>query len=196
MIRTSAAISSFFAAVAGMLILASGTGVVAATLNVLNGKVVVVIDGDTVVVREDNGQRRDIRIAGIDAPEIRQAYGTRSRQHLIELAYGKRVSVSWYKLDRYRRTIGHVYVMRPENCRPSACSQMLDVALAQIEAGLAWHDKEHLTEQPVEDQQRYAHAERQARLRRLGLWAQIRPLPPWQYRHRYANDLPRLPALH
>jgi endonuclease YncB( thermonuclease family) len=179
---------------AGILTVASGAGAWAATGSLLNGKVVAVIDGDTIVVRDDNGKRHDIRVAGIDAPEIRQAYGPRARQHLNEMSFGKRVSVSWYKLDKYRRIIGRVHVMLPENCRGVACTHALDVALAQIEAGLAWHDTEHLTEQPVEAQRRYAHAERQARLQHRGLWAQLRPLPPWQYRHRYADS--RRPLFH
>jgi len=189
-------LTSHLASLAGMLSVAFCSTILAATPSVLNGKVIAVIDGDTIVVREDNGHRADIRITGIDAPEIRQAYGPRARQHLNELVYGKRVTVSWYKLDRYRRTLGHVRLLLPENCRGSACTHAIDVALAQVEAGLAWHDTEHLTEQPVDEQQRYARAERQARLQRLGLWAQMRPLPPWQYRHRYANALPPLPRLH
>ena len=181
---------------AGLLSILFCSAAIAATASVLNGKVITVIDGDTIVVRDDNGRRADIRIAGIDAPEIRQAYGPRARQHMIELVYGKRVNVSWYKRDKYQRAIGHVHMLLPENCRGAACTRAIDVALAQVEAGLAWHDTEHLTEQPVYEQQRYAHAERQARLQRRGLWAQLRPLPPWQYRHRYANALPPLPRLH
>jgi endonuclease YncB( thermonuclease family) len=158
-------------------------------------KVVAVVDGDTLVVRDDRGRRHEIRIAGVDAPEIRQAYGVRSRARLAELVYGKRVSVAWYKHDRYDRVLAHVWVNGGQACSAPPCAPV-DVGHAQIAAGLAWHDKEHLDEQGAEERVRYARAEQAARARRTGLWAEASPLPPWRYRHRYRNpeDRHRYPA--
>ncbi|HWI16017.1 MAG TPA: thermonuclease family protein [Burkholderiales bacterium] len=152
-------------------------------------KVVVVVDGDTVVVRDDRARRHEIRIAGIDAPEIRQPYGVRSRSYLAELLYGRQVTVAWYKRDRYNRVLGRVFVTLSEPCGTTLCARPVDAGYAQIAAGLAWHDKEHLDEQPAEERLRYGRAEQEARLRHAGLWAESAPIPPWRYRHLHPRRL-------
>lgn len=157
-------------------------------------KVVVVVDGDTVVVRDERPGRHEVRLAGIDAPEIRQPYGLRARSHLAELLYGRHVAVAWYKRDRYNRLLGSVIVTRSEPCARPPCPAAVDAGHAQISAGLAWHDKEHLDEQPGEQRMRYARAEQDARSRRAGLWAERAPVPPWRYRHLHPRRLAeRLP---
>ncbi len=47
----------------------------AALADSLTGKVVKITDGDTLYVLDANYQEHKIRLAGIDAPERRQAYG-------------------------------------------------------------------------------------------------------------------------
>jgi endonuclease YncB( thermonuclease family) len=80
------------------------------------------------------------------------------------------VVVEWSKYDRYGRVVGKVLV----NGR--------DAGLAQVAAGLAWHYKAYLREQKSEDQMSYAAAEEAARRRRLGLWRDSMPTPPWDFR--------------
>ena len=158
-------------------------------------KVVVVVDGDTLVVRDGRARRHEIRIAGIDAPEMRQPYGVRSRGHLVDLLYGKQVTVAWYKRDRYDRVLGRVFVTAGAPCIGASCERATDAGLAQIAAGCAWHDREHLDEQAPELRLRYAGAERGARSQRAGLWAESAPMPPWRYRHLHPRRLAeRLPA--
>ena len=48
------------------------------------------------------------------------------------------------------------------------CPKTLDVNLAQLTVGLAWHYKEFAKEQSEEDRHRYAFAEQEARARRAG----------------------------
>ena len=67
----------------------------------LKGQVIAVADGDTVTVLDADRQRHKIRLAGIDAPESRQAYGQRSRISLKELLDGQQVLVTYDKTDRY-----------------------------------------------------------------------------------------------
>ncbi len=43
----------------------------------LAGRVVGVHDGDTITVLEAGKTQHKIRLAGIDAPELKQAFGTR-----------------------------------------------------------------------------------------------------------------------
>ena len=58
-----------------------------------------VSDGDTITVLVDKTPYK-IRLAGIDAPESRQAFGQASKQHLSALVYKKPVTVLWDKKDR------------------------------------------------------------------------------------------------
>jgi endonuclease YncB( thermonuclease family) len=52
-----------------------------ASADSLTGKVVKITDGDTLYVLDANYKQHKIRLAGIDAPERKQAYGLASRKH-------------------------------------------------------------------------------------------------------------------
>jgi len=67
----------------------------------LTGRVVRVTDGDTIVVLDADKVQHKIRLQGIDAPERRQAFGTKSKEHLSDLVAGKTVEVDYSKYDRY-----------------------------------------------------------------------------------------------
>ena len=54
------------------------------------GKVVSVSDGDTITVLVDRQQIK-VRLAEIDAPEKRQPFGSRAKQAMSELVFGKTV---------------------------------------------------------------------------------------------------------
>ncbi len=69
--------------------------------NSLTGKVVKITDGDTLYVLDANYKDHKIRLAGIDAPERRQAYGLASRKHLLSIVAGKQVRVEYQKRDRF-----------------------------------------------------------------------------------------------
>lgn len=146
----------------------------------LNGYVVDITDGDTIVVLDANHKQHKIRLAGIDAPEkansekapeSAQAFGDRSKQNLASIVFNKNVVVEWKKLDRYGRTVGKVMV------------NGIDANLAQIKAGMAWWYEKYRKEQSPADQQNYANAEQQARLDNVGLWRDKNPTPPWDFRH-------------
>ena len=57
----------------------------------LTGKVVKITDGDRLYVLGANYKEHKIRLAGIDAPERKQAYGLASRKHLASIVAGKQV---------------------------------------------------------------------------------------------------------
>jgi endonuclease YncB( thermonuclease family) len=105
----------------------------------LSGRVVGVHDGDTITVLDANHQQHKIRFAGIDAPESRQAFGTRSRQNLSGLVFGKDVAVEWNKHDRYKRIVGKVLV------------DGHDVNLEQVRAGMAWWYRQYAKDQTSAD---------------------------------------------
>lgn len=149
----------------------------------LVGRVVWVADGDSFELIDAAGERLDVRIAGIDAPEKGQAFADRSKRSLMRLIRDREVRVDWYKLDRFDRHVGKVWVLSPDApCRQNDCPKTLDVAMAQLLTGLAWYFRRFADEIPEEDRARYADAEYEARARRVGLWRDAQPVPPWQWR--------------
>ena len=52
----------------------------------------------------------------------------------------------------------------------------------QIERGFAWHYKAYERDQSLVDRKAYAEAEDAARASRVGLWADAKPVPPWEFR--------------
>jgi endonuclease YncB( thermonuclease family) len=137
----------------------------------IEGWVVGVTDGDTVTVLDGSNTQHKIRLAGIDAPEKKQAFGARSKQSLSDLVFDRQVSVETDKRDRYGREVGVILVNGK------------DANLEQITRGFAWHYKAYEREQSANDRKLYDFAEQEARARRRGLWADVDPTPPWDYRH-------------
>ena len=81
---------------------------IAAHAETLTGRVVGISDGDTITVLIGREQVK-VRLADIDAPESRQAFGTRSKQALSDLCYNKDSRLETQGKDRYGRTIATVH---------------------------------------------------------------------------------------
>lgn len=137
-----------------------------------DGKVVRIVDGDTVVIETTAGKRERIRLAGIDAPERNQPWGDAATRELRRQVAGKTVLVSGNKRDRYDRLIG-VLLLDGE-----------DQNLHLVDRGLAWHYKRYQDEQHPDDRRRYAQAEIDAQTARRGLWSDPDPVAPWDWRRR------------
>jgi len=69
------------------------------------GKVVLVSDGDTIIVMHD-GKKEKIRLYGIDAPEMKQSFGKEAKAFTESMVFGKTVEVESITTDRYGRTVG------------------------------------------------------------------------------------------
>lgn len=136
-------------------------------------------DGDTVAFRMDSGAVADVRLAGIDAPEKKQAWGKRSAQELSGLS-GRKALLVWKKTDKYGRIVGKV--MAGEGCSADRREACADAGLRQVKLGLAWHYKKYEKEQEASDRAAYARAEEEARRERLGLWSIPEPVAPWDFR--------------
>ena len=158
--------------------------VLPASADVLKGKVIKITDGDTLYVPDANYQQHKIRLAGIDAPERKQAYGLASRKHLASIVAGRQVTVEYQKRDRYGRIVGKVLLVVVFH----TSADEIDVCLEQVKAEFAWHYKKYQHEQSLEDQRLYADAEIRAREDRLGLWRENNPNPPWEYRRLYRSQ--------
>ena len=136
----------------------------------IEGRVVGVADGDTITVLATDKAQHKIRLAGIDAPEKKQAFGQRSKQSLSDLVFSKTVTVETAKRDRYGRDVGKVLV------------DGIDANLVQVQRGFAWHYKAYEREQSPSDRKVYADAEIEAKAAGCGVWLDAAPVPPWEYR--------------
>lgn len=150
------------------LLLALGCTVHAETVT---GRVVGVLDGDTIDVLDAGKVQHRIRLSGIDAPEKKQPFGNRSKESLSALAFDKIVDVETKKQDRYGRQIGKVLVNGQ------------DVNLVQVERGMAWFYRQYQREQSPDDRRRYEAAEDAAKAQKRGLWRDAVPVAPSEFRH-------------
>lgn len=138
------------------------------------GRVVQVKDGDTIVISPGEGERYIIcRIYGIDAPEgakkgkVGQPYGEDATKELKRLVLGITVEVEGRGKDRYGRSI---CVIR---------SNGQDIGLEIVKRGYAWAYVQYLKRPHASE---YIEAEKEARSKRLGLWQDYNPIPPWEFR--------------
>lgn len=155
----------------------------AACAATLNGRVVSVQGGDTITVIDASKTQHKIRLAGIYAPQPKQPFGDKSKQNLSEMIYNKPVKVEWTKRDKNKRIVGKV-LFTPAVCVSPQCVQSADANREQIATGFAWHDKEYAVEQATDDRKSYVAAEKQAREAKRGLWADEKPVPPWEWRRK------------
>lgn len=139
-----------------------------------------VTDGDTVWVRVWPNRVLEVRFKGVDCPESGQVGGPEARRFTADRVLGRDLEIRSHGLDRYGRTLGRVFV------------DGVDLNLALVQAGQAWHSKRYSSEAAL------ASAETQARVQRIGLWRQASPMPPWEFRrlarHPRATSLPPEPT--
>ena len=119
--------------------------------------------GDTIDVLVENRPVR-VRLAQIDAPERKQAFGTRSRQALSAMVFRQAVTVAEAGPDRYGRTLGTVFAAG------------VNVNAAMIDLGMAWAYRQYVTDRSL------IQLEAQARAARRGLWVDPAPVEPWLFR--------------
>jgi micrococcal nuclease len=75
-----------------------------------DAKVLRVIDGDSIVVRDQRANRvHEIRLAGIDAPELGQPWGIQSRTALRRMVDARTVRIEVTDRDRYNRLVARVW---------------------------------------------------------------------------------------
>lgn len=136
------------------------------------GKVVGVVDGDTIkVMREGNEVK--ILLAGIDCPEKKQPFGRRAKNYTYGLAFGQVVRIKEKATSKYGRIIADVIL--PEGIN---LNQQL------VWAGLAWWYRKQ-----APDDSRLAEMETKAQKAKRGLWADKTPIPPWEWRRGNRQDL-------
>lgn len=128
-------------------------------------KVIGIADGDTLTLLVDKKPLK-IRMANIDAPERKQAFGTRSRQSLSDLCWEKDATYEVQDVDRYGRTVAVVH-----------CDGV-NANRAQVEQGMAWAYTRYNKDRSLPELQKEAQWEKR------GLWADPDSVPPWEFRRK------------
>lgn len=139
--------------------------------NTFEGKVVSVLDGDTIEVLRD-GRAIRIRLSGVDSPEKSQAYGTKAKMFTSDLLFGKTVRVIGKEKDRYGRLIADIYI----DAANTSGEYGAWFNKAIVMTGFAWHYKAYSKDQELEA------AEQSARRMKIGIWEDEAPIAPWDYR--------------
>ena len=131
----------------------------------IEGRVVRVADGDTVSILDADNRQHKIRLFGIDTPERDQPHGQAARRALEKLVDNRRVGVVRVETDSYGRTVGLLY------------HGDTNINLAMVRSGDAWWYRYY-----APNERRLERAEQEARKAGAGLWADARPVPPWDWR--------------
>lgn len=125
-----------------------------------------VLDGDSMWLRTVYG-KQEVRLYGVDCPERGQPYSNVARKRVKKWVRGKTVSYEPLYKGKYGRTIGRVEVDGEE------LSEKL------IRSGYAWVHPAYCHKSIC---RRWRKLERRAREKRLGLWRDKSPVPPWIYK--------------
>lgn len=163
-----------------------GMSAFSADADTLSGRVIRIDGGDTVTIVDAGSRQFTVRLAGIAAPALPQAFGARAQANLGSLLSGQDVSVIWDQHTREGGIYGKIMVSPPGaacRMRPE-CPRTLDAGLQQITDGMAWWHLRTPEDQAVADRAAYQQAEFDARIHRRGLWADTNPIPPWQWPRR------------
>lgn len=131
--------------------------------------VVGISDGDTVKVRCGEADEEKVRLVQIDAPEKKQAFGTKAKEALSDIAFRKNIQLERRGTDRYKRTLGRLIL------------DGTDLNFEMVRLGFAWCYLKYLTDQSC------LEIEADARQHGRGLWADASPIPPWEFRHAPKN---------
>lgn len=129
------------------------------------GPVVSVLDGDTIEVLSNQRPER-IRLHGIDCPEKGQAYGQKAKHAASAFVFGKEVTLQTFGKDKYGRTIGDVLLADGTNVNQEL-----------VKDGWCWWYRKYAPGDTVLE-----GLEQEAREAGRGLWADPRPVPPWEWR--------------
>jgi endonuclease YncB( thermonuclease family) len=146
------------------LLLLTGFFFQGAFAETLSGRVVNIIDGDTLVVEDAAKKRYTVRLAEIDAPERKQPFFMESSRSLSALCFRKDAQVEWSERDARKRYVGYV-----------TCAGK-DANGEQLKRGMAWGSPK--SSRPTSG---LYELEAYARLRRIGLWADDKAVAPWEF---------------
>ncbi|MBD2214501.1 thermonuclease family protein [Nostoc linckia FACHB-104] len=158
------------AVLAAAVMLISGFPSVAQT-NLPAMTVVSVGDGDTLRAHNQQGQAVTIRLACVDAPELKQRpWGEQSAARLKQLLpIGQSIKVRQVERDKYKRLVAEVYVGDRS------------INLSMVQEGQAVVYRQYL-KGCANTKDQFLKAEAAAKQQKLGFWNQPKPVMPWVFR--------------
>ena len=128
-----------------------------------NLKIKKVVDGDTIHVLS-KGETLKVRLTEIDAPEMDQPHGQKSKDYLDSLLEDGYIDLDVSGTDGYRRKLARVYWKQK------------DINRLMISSGNAWVYDKYVTDNTFYADQDYAKS------KRLGFWKNEDPIKPWIWR--------------
>jgi endonuclease YncB( thermonuclease family) len=134
----------------------------------LVGKVIEVNSGDVITIFNLNRPVR-VRLLGVDAPEMDQAFGDVAKKHLADLVYDKSVLVEYAGIAADSSLTGRVLL------------GSTDIGAQMIRDGAAWLDPRNQHRLNATDQEVYQQSEQAARSERRGLWQDENAVAPWEF---------------
>lgn len=141
-----------------------GNPLVVSTAYILvEGKVLNVIDGETILVELTDKRRKRIKLIGVDAPNRKSSLGTSAKEYLANLVLGKSVGISFVNFEDQRRKQMMAQVSVAGIKEPDVNREMLKAGLARYKtagSSLDWYLTCH-----------YKRTESEARAAKRGLWA-------------------------
>ncbi|EAJ5119059.1 thermonuclease family protein [Campylobacter upsaliensis] len=138
----------------------------------LIGKVSRVIDGDTIELLAKTSKENPynhitklkIRLYGIDAPELKQAYGKEAKEYLSALVLKQEVSLIIENKDKYERIVGTIFLKGK------------DINKEMVKNGYA-HAYESFSK-------KYLAEQADAKMFKLGLWQDEKAVKPSEFRRK------------
>ena len=132
------------------------------------GKVIDVNSGDVITIINLNRPVR-VKLVGVDAPEMDQAFGDVAKKHLSDLIHEKSVIVEYSGIAADGSVSGRVLL------------NDADIGAQMIRDGAAWFDPNNLSNLSGKDREIYQQSEKAARGERRGLWQADNPTAPWEF---------------
>ena len=130
----------------------------------VSGKVVTVIDGNTVEVVAEDNETYKVMLYDIDCPELGQDYGDKAKRFLEKLLLDKSVQVQMKGKDRWGTRLGVIIIDGHDDPRYEL-----------LKEGLAWTAE-------VNPNPEFEELKEKAREKGKGLWKLENPTPPWKFR--------------
>lgn len=138
----------------------------------LTGKVISVVDGNTLEVITGSNENYKLVLAGIDSPELTQEFGDKAKKFLDKLLSNKEVEFQIRGKDRWGNYVAVVLIDGD------------DPRVGLLKEGLAWTAEKN--PDPELENHRLTAQEKGK-----GLWKEENPTPPWIFRRQQTMLQPK-----
>ena len=134
----------------------------------ITGTLVAVHQGDTFTIQSIPPDEKlyKIRLSDIDTPELKQPFGLKAKEFTETQIFDKEFQVEYSGTDFYGRLIGSVRLPQGKELNEEL-----------VRNGLAWYYRVAPSPNATLERLQY-----QAWQKKLGLWIEPSPMPPWEFR--------------